>query len=85
VGRGQFKKRFKDVKRNGILERKIMTDLPNKKYLTPQEVAKHYTLKIKTLYGWIAEGKVEAERIGPYKVLRIRREIAEKLAQPVVS
>jgi len=62
-----------------------MTDLPNKRYLTPQEVAKHYNLKIKTLYGWIAEGKVPAERIGPYNVLRIRREEAEKLAQPVVS
>jgi len=62
-----------------------MTDLPNKKYLTPQEVASHYGIKLKTLYGWIAEGKVDADRIGPGKVLRIKRETAEQLAQPVVA
>ncbi|MFA6336143.1 MAG: helix-turn-helix domain-containing protein [Bacteroidales bacterium] len=62
-----------------------MTDLPNKKYLTPQEVADFYNVKVKTLYGWISEGKIEAERIGPSRVLRIKREVAEQLPQPVVS
>jgi excisionase family DNA binding protein len=62
-----------------------MTTLPEKKYLSPQEVADFYGLRIKTLYGWIAEGKVDADRIGPGKVLRIKREVAEQLAQPVVS
>jgi excisionase family DNA binding protein len=62
-----------------------MTDLPNKKYLTPQEVADFYSFDIKTLYGWISEGKVSAERIGPGKIVRIKREVAEQLAQPVVS
>jgi excisionase family DNA binding protein len=62
-----------------------MPELPNKKYLTPQEVAAFYNLNVKTLYGWIAEGKLNAERIGPSRVLRIRREVAEQLSQPVVA
>lgn len=62
-----------------------MGELPNKRYLTPQEVADFYNVKVKTLYGWINEGKVEAERIGPSKLLRIKREVAEQLPQPVVS
>jgi excisionase family DNA binding protein len=62
-----------------------MTDLPNKQYLTPKEVATFYGVKLKTLYGWISEGKVEADRVGPSRLLRIRREVAEQLVQPVVS
>jgi len=62
-----------------------MTDLPNKKYLAPQEVADFYSFDVKTLYGWIAEGKIPAERIGPGKIIRIKREVAEQLSQPVVS
>lgn len=57
-------------------------DLPNKQYLTPQEVADFYRIKVRTLYSWIAEGKIEAERVGPSKVLRIKRNIAEQMAQP---
>jgi excisionase family DNA binding protein len=59
-----------------------MTDLPNKQYLTPQEVAEFYSIKIRTLYSWIAEGKIEAERVGPSRILRIRREVAERMIQP---
>ncbi len=57
-------------------------DLPNKQYLTPQEVADFYRIKLRTLYSWIAEGKVEAERVGPHRILRIRRDVAEKITQP---
>lgn len=59
-----------------------MTDLPDKKYYTPQEVAKFYGLNLKTLYGWIAEGKVKAVRIGPGRILRIEKKVAEELPQP---
>jgi predicted DNA-binding transcriptional regulator AlpA len=62
-----------------------VSGLPNKPYLAPKEVADFYGFPVKTLYGWIAEGKVPADRIGPSKVLRIKREVAEQLAQPVVS
>ena len=62
-----------------------MTTLPQKQYLTPQEVADFYSIKIRTLYSWIAEGKVEAERVGPSRILRIRREVAERMTQSVVS
>lgn len=61
-----------------------MTDLPNKKYLTPQEVATFYSLPVKTLYGWINEGKIEAERVGQSNLLRIKREVAEKLLKPAI-
>ena len=60
-----------------------MTDLPQKRYLTPHEVAAHYSINVRTLYSWIAEGKIEAERVGPSRILRIRREVAEKITQPV--
>jgi excisionase family DNA binding protein len=60
-----------------------MTDLPQKQYLTPQEVAAFYQIKIRTLYDWIEKGKVEAERVGPHKILRIRRDVAQKITQPV--
>lgn len=62
-----------------------MTSLPQKQYLTPQEVANFYQIKVRTLYCWIADGKVAAERVGPHRILRIRREIAEKITQPVVK
>ena len=60
-------------------------DLPNKRYLTPHEVAAHYSINVRTLYSWIAEGKIEAERVGPSRILRIRREVAERMIQSVVS
>jgi excisionase family DNA binding protein len=59
-----------------------MTTLPNKQYLTPQEVADFYRIKLRALYSWIAEGKIEAERVGPSRILRIRREVAERMIQP---
>ena len=60
-----------------------MTDLPDKKYFTPQEVADFFNIKVKTIYGWIAEGKMEAERIGPNNngPLRIKKEIAKQLSK----
>ncbi len=62
-----------------------MSDLPQKRYLTPKEVAAYYRIKVRTLYCWIADGKVEAERVGPSKILRIRREVAEQMAQSAGS
>lgn len=60
-----------------------MLELPNKRYLTPKEVASYYRISIRTLYSWIAEGKVEAERIGPSRILRIRREVVEQISRTV--
>jgi excisionase family DNA binding protein len=62
-----------------------MTCLPNKTYLTPQEVAKFYDLSVRTIYNWISEGKMQAEKVGPSRLIRIRRDVAERLSQPVVS
>lgn len=62
-----------------------MTDLPNKSFLKPATVAKRLDIPVKTLYGWIAEGKVPAYRIAGSRTLRIKSEDVEKLAQPIVS
>ena len=50
-----------------------MTALPDKELLRPDEVAKYLSISVKTIYGWIAEGKMEAVKIGPSRLLRIRR------------
>ncbi len=62
-----------------------MPELPNKAYLSPQTVADYYSLPVKTLYSWISEGKVPAIRLGKSNILRIKRDVAEKLAQGVVE
>ena len=62
-----------------------MTTLPEKQWLRPDEVADYLSIPIKTLYGWIAEGKVDAVKLGPSKLLRIRRETAESLLQPTIK
>jgi excisionase family DNA binding protein len=62
-----------------------LSELPNKAYLSPQTVADFYSLPVKTLYSWISEGKVPAIRLGKSNILRIKRDVAEKLAQDVVE
>jgi excisionase family DNA binding protein len=62
-----------------------MTDLPNKTLLRPDEVAAYLSVSVKTLYGWIATGKIDAVRIGPSRLLRIKREVAENMNPPAVQ
>jgi excisionase family DNA binding protein len=59
--------------------------LPKKDLLRPEEVAAYFSMSVKTLYGWIAEGKIEAVRIGPSRVLRITKEAVEKIIQPAIQ
>ncbi len=63
----------------------MTTNLPKRDLLKPDEVADYLSIPVKTLYGWIAEGKVEAVRVGPSKLLRIKRETAESLLQPTIQ
>jgi len=55
--------------------------LPNKEYLRPDEVAAYFSLSVKTIYGWIDSGEIEAVNIGPGNTVRIRREEVEKMVQ----
>lgn len=55
--------------------------LPNKEYLRPDEVANYFSLSVKTIYGWIDNGEIEAVNVGPGNTVRIRREEVEKMVQ----
>ena len=55
--------------------------LPNKEYLRPDEVANYFSLSVKTIYGWIDSGQIEAVKVGPNKTVRIRREEVENMVQ----
>jgi excisionase family DNA binding protein len=50
-----------------------MTDLPDKTLLRPDEVAAYYSVKVRTVRGWIATGKLDAVKIAG-GLLRIRRD-----------
>ena len=52
-----------------------------KEYYTPVEVAEKLCISIRTLYSWISEGKVEAVRIGPSKLIRIHKIVVENMTQ----
>lgn len=49
-----------------------MNDLPKKDLLRPDEVATYLSLSVKTVYGWVAEGKLPARKV--FGTLRIPRE-----------
>lgn len=52
--------------------------LPNESLFTVPELAAIFKVSVKTLYGWIDQGKLDAVKIGP-RVVRITREAAIKL------
>jgi excisionase family DNA binding protein len=54
-----------------------MTDLPDKDLLRPDEVAKYFSLSVKTIYGWIDTGRIDAVRIAG--TLRIRNEAVRSI------
>lgn len=51
-----------------------MTNLPEKELLRPDEVAKYFSVSLRTVYDWIDSGRIDAVRIAGAKLLRIRRE-----------
>jgi len=61
-----------------------MSDLPNKSLLRPDEVAKYYSVSVKTVRGWIAAGKLEARKIAG-GLLRIPRESLQKIESPSIE
>ena len=52
-------------------------ELPCKAYYRPDEVADFFSIPIKTLYNWIAQGRVTAIRPAGSALLRISRETVE--------
>jgi excisionase family DNA binding protein len=53
-----------------------MTNLPDKKYLRPDEVAAFWRVSVKTVYRWIDLGIIDGVKKGG--TVRIEREEAEK-------
>ncbi len=47
--------------------------------LRPSEVADYFGMSVKTIYGWINEGKIDVVRIGPSESIRITKEAVEVL------
>mgnify|MGYP000954323501 FL=1 len=60
-----------------------MTDLPNKELLRPDEVAAYYSVKEKTVRGWIATGKLLAVKV--VKGWRIHKQDALDLQKPNID
>lgn len=54
-----------------------MAELPEKAYYRPDEVALFFDIPVKTIYNWIACGKVTAIRPAGSALLRISRETVE--------
>lgn len=61
-----------------------MNEVPNKERFRPDEAAKILEVSIKTIYGWIATGKMNAIRTGE-KLLKIPREEIVKKQQPAIQ
>lgn len=59
-------------------------ELPNKERFRPDEVAKYLDMSVKTIYSWIATGKMNAIRTGG-RALRIPREEIIKIQEPSIS
>ncbi len=59
--------------------------LPEKDLLRPDEVAKYLSISVKTIYGWIATGKVDAVKVGPSRLIRIRRIVVERMNPPAIQ
>lgn len=62
-----------------------MNKLPDKELLRPDEVAKYFSMSVKTVYGWIAEGKLIAVKIGDTKAIRIPRENVKSILKPAIQ
>ncbi len=62
-----------------------MTELPKRELLRPSEVATYFSVSVKTVYGWIAEGKIDAVKIGITRVIRIPRDSIKRLIRPVIE
>lgn len=60
-----------------------MSELPNKELFRPDEVASYFSLSVKTIYGWIAEGKLEAVKV--LGSIRVKRGAIKKIITPKIN
>jgi excisionase family DNA binding protein len=62
-----------------------MPDLPKKSYYRVDEVALYFDISVKTIYGLIQEGKIEAIKPAFTRSIRISRAEVEKMKRPVIE
>jgi excisionase family DNA binding protein len=53
--------------------------------LRPSEVAAYFGMSVKTIYGWVAEGKIKAVKVGPDGAIRITKEGVESMIHPIID
>lgn len=57
-----------------------MTNLPEKAYYRPDEITEHFRVSKKTVYGWIATGRLSATKTAG-KAVRISREALQDIVE----
>jgi excisionase family DNA binding protein len=62
-----------------------MPELPKKSYYRVDEVALYFDISVKTIYGLIQEGKIEAIKPAFSRTIRISRLEVEKMKRPVIE
>jgi excisionase family DNA binding protein len=62
-----------------------MPELPKKSYYRVDEVALYFDISVKTIYGLIQEGKIEAIKPAFTRSIRISRAEVEKMKRPVIE
>jgi len=60
-----------------------LENLPERPYYKPQQIAVFYNVHVRTVYGWISEGKLEAVKVGGS--MRIPRQAVKEFARPAVE
>lgn len=66
-----------------IQEELAASSLPQKDHIRPDEMALCYDVDVKTVYGWIATGRLAAVKVGG--AVRIKRRDAVLFAIPVIQ
>ena len=56
----------------------IMPDVPDKSLLRPDEIAQIFSVSVRTVYNWHAEGKMEGIKVS-HKCLRFPRAVVKEL------
>ena len=62
-----------------------MKELPEKLHYRPDEVAEYFSIKLSSLYQWIAEGKVKAIRPAGQRAVRISKEEIDRMKVPAIE
>jgi len=60
-----------------------MKELQEKPFYRPDQIAKYFNVNRSTVYGWIAEGKLNAVRLGG--TIRVSRQAIKEFQRPAIE